>query len=622
MPAGDLIGMDYRGDAGQGLGSNAGITAPDPNPELKHVNEAIKNIMLLDSERNIKLFSQKVQDRDNLTQRILSNQVSTGEIDPKDQPMFDKAKGDVEEAFKSWAGNWNDTDGYRKYQEAVTHLQDTGTHAQTRWAMMKQLEAQKAQETLPHKQQQIQSFIDKESKKPFWNQINPYQQLFSYDHERMQNSLLGGGMSTEGGGGIPEFGQPKPVTEKETTKTTGGKTTVTDTRTTAPAKATTAKGTAGALPGSVPDADGLPPIFSTTKKYWDYDVMQKRAATLQVENGVDAENQNQWLNLVEGYDEAGKKKMINAMNDRIGQYNAQRGFVAGQKGFVSPVQLVPDPETGKTKIKEPAADFAAKTILSGIDGNYTASEYRFDKDAAKYRIDLDKNKIAKGGLGVKWFDAHTKRMAVGLKARQLKGLDDDAKQISQIWDNIGANIDIPDIPVTNFGSTTATSKFKVNVEDLPEGFTYMQGLNAKGQPIQLIGKDATPVYGGKNGKEVTGYKGGYFNADYFVPAGTKIGNKTVDKDIQLTSRELFDIYQKSGGSGSFKDFIIGQFKDGKLDYQLEGANGKANRVSSYISQKAMSNKLTKKGQESPYEQDELDLIGIQPTDSDTPQDNN
>lgn len=615
MPQGDLIGMNYQGDPAQGFGNNPSIPTVDPRPDLKNVNDTIRTIMLLDNERNLRLYNQKVHDRDMLTQQIMNNQVSTGEIDPKDQKFFDKAKQDVEDQYNSWGGNWNDTKGYRKYQEAVTHLQDVATHAQSRWAMMKQLEQQKSQQTLPHKQKQMQDFIDKQGSRPFWDHIDPYQELFSYDHERMQSSLLGGGMVSETGAGQPEFGFPAPATEKQTVKTTGGKTTVTDTRTTKTGGGPPAPKGAATTTATAPGPDGLPPLFTTSRSVWDYGTMQKRATALQIENGVDAENQNQWLSLVEDYPEDQKQKFIDSMNARIGQYNMERGFQAGQRGFVEPIKLVKD-GSGKSHIAEPAPDFAAKTVLAGIDGNYAATTYKFDKDAAKFRVDLEKARekedYDKKNLAVKWFNANTARRNSDLRKKLIEKTDPLVQSTPQIWDDIikGFNVTVDD----NFEKGTSTTNFTIDAGKLPAGFQNVAGLNEKGQPIRLEPKGDI-----KKGEKP------YYDVDFFIPKGTVMNGYRFTKDTPLNKGKLIEMYKKQGGdnpfeSGGLTNFIQGKIGDKVLDYELIGKDGKkANRVSAFQSQTAIGNKDTKKGQINPYALGLQQLIGILP-DAGTPSD--
>ena len=126
--------------------------------------------------------------------------------------------------------------------------------------------------------------------------------------------------------------------------------------------------------------------------------------------------------------------------------------------------------------------------------------------------------------------------------------------------------------------------------------------------IRLIPIGAEEVVDPKT-KKVIDYQGGHYNTNFYVPAGTVINGKRVSKDTELSPKNLYDLYETSGYKGDFKDFINDQFSKKQLDYELQGKNGKANRVSAYVSQMTIGNKVTKKGQESPFGEDENQLIG-------------
>src|SRR4029078_6200956 len=94
--------LSYQGNAGLGVGSNPQIPVVADKTNLDTINQTGRDIMLLDNERNIKIFQQKIKDRDELAKMILEDQVSTGDILPEYQPHFDKAKKAVEESFYKW----------------------------------------------------------------------------------------------------------------------------------------------------------------------------------------------------------------------------------------------------------------------------------------------------------------------------------------------------------------------------------------------------------------------------------------------------------------------------------------------------------------------------------------
>jgi hypothetical protein len=554
--------LEYQGNPGLGIGSNPNIPVAIPD-DLKVINETARDIMLVDNERNLKIFQQKVADRDNLTSMILQDQVPRGNILPNYFDRYDEASKRAKDAFAKWGGNFNDIEGYAYYKNTITDLRDVAAHALTNTVEIQKLRQQQAKELLPEKKKKIGDYIDSVMKQDFWNVVKPYQELYSFNIDDMNS-------------GVRHF---KTVTQ---------------------------------------DKDN--PLLQYDESYVDFDdVLQNKRDQFVNDEGA-AVSMKQFYTMLQQYSEPDLKKQLDSMDSRIDKYNTERGFKEGGRGYVPHVQrkVVDD----HTIIKEPITDFSAKYALAHEE-QYVTRTPKFNKALADYTAKQQK-------LSVDWYNAKTRRMLEGLRARQLDNADDDTKQFSQVWDNIGANIQIPSIPLTNVGSTEITDKFKVNVDDLPEGFTYLNGINGKGQPIQLIGKDAQPVYGGKGGKDIVGYKGGYFDANYFMPAGTVIqtknGPRKLSKDRHFTSQELYGLYQDSGYKGNFDDFIKDKYNSKELDYQLEGQNGKANRVSSYISQKALGNKLTKKGQSSPFTPDELGLMsGVDDSgttsDESEPQDN-
>jgi hypothetical protein len=562
----------YTGNAGLGLGSNPGMPLGGPNDNLKVIQDTGRDIMLLDADRNTKLFGQKIKDRDQLTQLILDNKVSTKNIDESYLPEFLKVKKKTEDAYNEWGGNFNDIKGYKKYQDTVGELQDYAAHSQTNTAVLTQLKKERAAETLPWKQKSLDQWIEQESgktKKDPWAVVDPYHQLFSFSLD--------------------------PILKTYTTKTT-----------------------------SVSSPDGLWKQDVTTA---DYPATLKKANIDYLANDKEAEDQREWLNQYDNYDEPQKKRSVNAINSQLEKYNASLGLTQGMDGYAEPVQMVMGPDN-KLHIKESPATFAAKYALSNQSQYINPGERKFQKDFGAYQKGLMDEGIKKAKLGVDWFNAETRRGALTLKQRAAENMTDDQKSFSQTYDNIAQAIQLPE--PSSYKLMGGGDKFSLNIKDIPQGATYLQGIGANGQPLQLLPKGVDfsksskdpGIVRDKSGN-VLGYKGenGHYDTNYFVPAGTVIGNKKVAKDIQLSPKELYKLYDNSGYNGSFKDFVNDKFKGHEIDYKIEGSNGTADRVSSYVSQKALSNKLTKKGQESPYAADELDLIMSQGDSPDAPDEN-
>lgn len=561
--------LSYQGNAGLGVGSTGASAPLGPNDNLKVINDTGRDVMLLDAERNTKIFQQKIADRDNLTDLILKNQVKAGEIDPKYHKEYDSAQADVEKAYDEWGGNFNDKDGYRKYQEKVTHLQDVATHAQVNTLELKKLIQQRSQETLPWKQKELDEHIAKQQGKDFWDHVDPYQQMFSFSID--------------------------PINKLYKAATT-----------------------------SVTSPDKLWKMDIT---HSDYAGTLKNAQGEYLNNGEGAEDMREFLGHVDKYDPVQKTRFIESINSQLQKHNGDLGLQPGDPGYADPIQTVMGPD-GQMHIKASPVDFSAKYALAQQDKFLVQGQPQFQKDYGAYQAKLADTDIKKAKLGVDWYNAKTRRGALTMKQKQLDKMTASEKEFSQNYDKIGDAIQLPEPSSTgNVKIGKGGDAFVIDTKDIPEGSTYINGLGPNGQPLQLLPKGVDFSKGSKDpgivrdkSGNVISYKGGngHYDTNFFVPAGAVIGGKKVSKDIHLTPKEMYKLYTHSGYEGSFQDFVKGKMSDNEIDYQIEGANGKADRVSSYVSQRAMSNKDTKKGQASPYDTDEIDLIMNQADQPETP----
>lgn len=564
--------LAYTGNAELGSGSGPGGVALGPNDNLKVISDVGRDIMLLDAERNMKIFQQRVSDRDNLTNLILKNQVSAGEIDPKYHKEFDDASTDVEKAFTEWGGEFNNKEGYRKYQGKVTHLQDIATHAQTNSIELKKLMQQRAAETLPWKQKELDEHIEKQKGKDFWDHVDPFQQMFSFSLD--------------------------PINKLYKTNTT-----------------------------SVTSDDKL---WKFDVTHADYGATLKAAQNEYLNHGETSEDMRQWLAQVDGYDPAQKKRFIESINGQLQKYNGELNIQPGQPGYADPIELVTGPD-GTFHVKASPIDFSAKYALAQQEKYLTQGPGQFQKDYGAYQAKLADEGVKKAKLGIDWYNAATRRKAVGLKQRQLDKMTDDEKEFSQTYDKMGEVIQLPQpspsgrVLLAGDGKSDA---FSIETKDIPQGDTYINGLDGSGRPLQLLPKGVDFSKGSKDpgivrdkSGNVIAYKGGkgHYDTNFFVPAGTTLRGKRVEKDIHITPKEMYKLYDNSGYSGTFQDFVKEKLKGKEIDYQIEGSNGKADRVSSYVSQRALSNKNTKKGQTTPYDSNELDLIMAQGDTPDAPE---
>src|ERR1700735_3884949 len=91
--------LSYVGDKNLGLGSSPEIPAINPNSNLDTINSTARDILLLNHENNIKLYDQKIKDRDATLKLLADGQVASGDIAPEDRPVYEKAKQATKDAF-------------------------------------------------------------------------------------------------------------------------------------------------------------------------------------------------------------------------------------------------------------------------------------------------------------------------------------------------------------------------------------------------------------------------------------------------------------------------------------------------------------------------------------------
>jgi hypothetical protein len=560
--------LSYHGDAGLGLGSNPDINVPVADNRV--INDTMRNIMLLDNEKNMKLWQQKVKDRDQLEALILNNQISTGEIDPKDQKYFDNQKAAVEKAYDAWGGNFNDTSGFRKYQAAVTGLQDTATHAQTRWAGLKKLQQERSQQTLPSKIKAYDNWIDQESKKPFGSQIVPYQQLHDFSIDDINSGVT-------------------PI------KT------------------------------SIIDPNNPISYDVSTVDYQDI-LKNKRNDYL---NDMDkADSMDQFTDKLMKYNQPQLQKTLATMDAKIAQYNQDRGFKEGDQGFVSPVKVHKN-DDGSVIIAEPKTDLAAKWALANQEQFITKTP-KFNKDILKGQYDrarlgleADRNKIlaAKVGVEQQKATAYVKHLNAATKKitdqAQAEGTD-IFKEYNSFIDNLkpqGITL-----KSTDTGQPTGKQFDAIFMDQMPAGFQYINGpvVDSKGKVSagKLIPFRTSDVKDEKT-KENIGRP--YYIPEYVYPAtGERLDLGKMPSEMQ----EGYDAAKKATGM-SKADYVKILLKKGILELQLKGKNGTANYTSLAQSAKLINNQTAKKGQENVMNTEDVNPNAIDQTEQElsTPPEN-
>lgn len=367
--------LSYQGNPLAGLGANPGIPV-STTKDLDVVNQAGANATLLNAQRNMEIFKQRIDDRDATLKALADGKVTTGNMLERDRPLLLSALDKQTEAFKKWGGNPNDINGALAYKQATQDAQDIVTKAQDRWVNDTKERALIAGETSDQKRQAIQDNLDSYYKKGFFADFVPHQQLLDFNHNELNQSTLRDAL-------VPNAGIMEPsgqTIHKTVTKMVNGKLTTVDVQTNQPVKAgATTKG------GSISPTGGLS-LFSTVPgKYYDYDKILNNATDDFVHDEKVRGYQNMWRSYIEQANPLEAKKIIDYTNDKIKQYNTERGITGTPKEVkqITDSDAFLDPTTGKFQINMPTSEFAAKTALASINGGYVQKdEQQFNKDEA------------------------------------------------------------------------------------------------------------------------------------------------------------------------------------------------------------------------------------------------
>lgn len=558
----------YTGNAGLGVGSNSGPAPLGPNDNLKTIDSVGRDIMLLDAERNTKLFQQKVADRDMLTQAILNNQVHAGEIDPKYHAAFDEAQADVEKSYDQWGGNYNDMDGYRKYQASVTHLQDVATHAQVNTVEMKKLIQQRSTETLPWKQKQLDQWIGKQQGKDFWDHVDPYQQAFSFSID--------------------------PIKKLYATSST-----------------------------SITSPDRL---WKYDITHADFGATMKNAQNEYLNQGETAEDMREFLGQVDNYDPMQKKKFVDAINGQLQKYNGDLGLQQGQGGYAEPIQLVDGPD-GKQHIVASPSDFAAKYALSQQEKFMVQGPGQFQKDVGTFGLGKEKNAIAWAKLNK--VDIPKAWAYVDKWKNQKKQLTEQEQVGAQKYNDL---VDQIDVNAPMMGDSRVPPLNRINTDQLPASRQFIGGIVYGPGGKEMLGRlyPKVNLYDEKKRSFVKGKSMAYsdyekeikakltnlpypdwvkakaedqdlkvesfYDVNYYSPTGKKLGSES---DLPDELKEGYRNFSKNYG-GTFSQYLKGLSKTGKIVVQFEGQNGTATPQSILEGSRLEQEKSGKRGFEGIY----------------------
>lgn len=596
--------LGYRGSAG--LGANADIPVTDPNANLNVINDFAKTSMLLNAEQNAKIYQQKVKDRDTLIDLLAQGKVASGEIDDRDRKVYDDTEAKQIKAYDSIKGI-NDTKGIEDYMKATNDLKNVTVHAQSKFLLKKQLQDQLAKTTLPSEQAALKKHIEEQDNKPFWGSVDPYQQHLTFDHPAMNARILEGALNTSG----PSVGNiPGTTTQKTTTGMKNGVPVTTQTATTGAGSKAITPASGGSSSSSVEvNMSNITPL-STIEKSYDYNKILNNSTDAYLHDEQVRNDQDKWRQSIETGDAYNAKNIVDFTNQRIDQYNQEKGFTPGQNGYVKPMivgkDIVQDPN-GRFHINMPTSEFAAKTALASIDGPYVSHQTNFNKDIGNYLLAAKKEKDA-NALGWARLAAQNKLNQAKIKALQPEDVTPFLKNewVKNLQGQESAS------GVYNSGNKKGLLNSNIINKPIPANESMVLFSFKGGKPDILEPIDSKPIYQlGRNTKngvdfslpneakpdKIVGYKGGHYNPVYFDNTGNRLGTGAPAQAYGDFVRSAKKAGYKEKDLPTFDNFVKDQIKEGNWKYGMQGAKQLLTEEEYIGAQQAISNMLTKSKQQ-------------------------
>lgn len=616
--------LSYSGDKNLGLGSNPQIPAIDTSANLNPINEAGRTAMLLNHENNIKLYDQKIADRDKLYSLLDQSQIDARNLNAleEDRPVLNRLRDRSKEAFYDMInkGGLNNPKAYADYKDQIKNYNDAAINANARYIGVKQLEGEKANEVLKSHQDAYQNHINKQIGKGIYGLVDPYQKSLDFDHDKMNALSLKNALVTAGQISPDQAGQTATTKYTSTTvKTDKNGNPIPTTKVTvkeAPIKQPIIKNgkTVPISSGMEVKPDGTLNEFSATpEKHIDYGTILANTTDAFLHDEEQQQYQNMWKSYFESGDPYSAKVGIDHANQRINQYNQERGLTEADKDFVSPFvvgkDVAIDSNTGKVKINVSTPEFQAKMALASVDGSYVEKPQAvFNKDIGNYNIQKERAssdsfyKHAMAGA------ANTKARAYAANLHQQMKLRKTAAEQDNFLDEIYTRNILQQPLIEGKGDNKVSLSFIPANRSLPV-FT----LDGK-TPKQLIPIGATPVYDryiynsdGKKtdepekGAKITHYEGGHYEPEYVS------NGRTLTPD---NIRDNYLNFKKIAGKnwdGGIEDYLKLQVGKNNYDVKIRGANGTTDRGLSLAAQRIISNQATKKGQTAIFDNDQPPL---------------
>ncbi len=422
----------------------------------------------------------------------------------------------------------------------------------------------------------------------------------------MNAKILEGALNTSG----PSTGNIPGVTTQKTTVTTkNGVPVTTQTATTgAGSKAITPAGGGSSSSSVSVDMSTLTPL-STTEKSYDYNKILNNSTDAYLHDEQIRNDQEKWRESIEQGDVYNAKNIVDFTNQRIGQYNQEKGLQPGQNGYVKPIvigtDIVQDP-AGKFHINMPTSEFAAKTALASIDGPYVSRQTDFNKDIGNYLLAAKKEKDA-NALGWARLAAQNKLNQAKIKAM----LPEDVTPFLKNEWNKNLQGQLSASGTNTIGGKKDLVKTNLN-KSIPANESMVLFSFKGGKPDILEPIDSKPIYQLGQMKDgvldqsipnqlkpdkIVGYKGGYYQPIYFDATGNRLTKDGMAQGYGEFVRTAKKAGYKASDLPNFDDYIKSQLKDGTFKYGMQGAKQLLTEEEYIGAQQAISNMLTKSKQQ-------------------------
>lgn len=613
--------VNYQGNAALGLGSNAAIPATGINTGV--IDDTNKNIMLLNHENNVNKWKQKIQDRDKLYTLLDSDQVTSGNIDPKDQPAYDAAKKAHENAFFDMVNNGGieNSAAYAKYRNTTTDLKNTVTHLQARYLGFQALNKLKSETIVKAKQDAIQKFIDQQLEKPTSALVDPYQNSVDFNpaiYQIGQDKSYFGALSTESGSATSNGGvssnlsnvnsaTPAQQTSNRTTVTTkNGKQTVSKSQTTSPSKAGQVKGEEPVSGNIYYKPDGT--AWSVSQSKFNFpDLLSETVEQYADPSSEEHEQQETGRKIYESMPNDQVMPVFKHIIQRVNDYNSDLGLKQGDAGYKNPTQIAQqlgiDPATGKRVRRDiglATPEFTALMKLANYNGSYAPKSETFLKDVGD---SAEKVRHDKAMEGANWERANAYANKAKFELDQAKSQVEKQKVSDGMYTR---NL----VAQKNLIEGHGDNKYAYASLPANKSTPVLTMIGNKPSLLQPIG--STPIYSKYNkdntptsDAKVIGYDGGHFDQQY-----TFNGRNLEVDGLENLYNNYVKVLKKKGapipqsGRDGFIKGLIGTEGSG-LEVRLIGANGSTDKQLSLAALQAISNSDTKKGQESPFNSDDI-----------------